>query len=145
MLWTVIAEDTKTKIRTQWTANVLIHAVGFFNRGYIPDIPGLSDFKGKSWHTFDWREDVSLEGKRVAIIGTGSSAAQIIPDIQPIVKSLTVYNRSNTYCIPRFDREYSATTRWIFAYVPLVLWIYATVLYYIMEYAGSWLSTPSAG
>jgi Flavin-binding monooxygenase-like len=70
----------------------------------MPAAPGILDFKGQALHTATWPQEVNLEDKRVAVIGPGPSAAQIIPSIQPIVKSLTtVYQRNIAYCIPRAD------------------------------------------
>lgn len=133
MLWTVITEDVNTKRRTHWTANALIHATGLFNRGKIPAIPGASKFKGESWHTVDWPKDANLAGKRVAIIGTGPSAAQAIPEIQPLVKSLTVYQRGTAYCLPRVDYAYTPLQRFLFNYVPFVHLFYCLYLYWNSE------------
>lgn len=133
MLWTVISENTKTKEVTRWTANVVVHATGLFNRAKLPFIPGISNFKGEIWHTMDWPADAKLEGKRVAIVGTGPSAAQVIPSIQPIVQSLTVYQRSPTYCIPREDFQFSPFVKGLFNHLPLAYYLYCLVLYYTME------------
>jgi len=133
LLWTVITEDVNTKQRTTWTANVVIHATGLFNRGKIPAIPGASKFKGESWHTVDWPKDADLTGKRVAVIGTGPSAGQLIPAIQPLVKSLTVYQRGATYCLPRDDYPYSWLQRFLFNFVPFVHYFYYLYLYYYSE------------
>ena len=97
MLWTVITEERGSRKRTVWKANVVCHAIGLFNRGKIPAIPGASQFNGQAWHTADWPSHANLTGKRVAVIGTGPSAAQVIPSIQPIVKSMTIYQRSPSW------------------------------------------------
>lgn len=124
MLWTVTTEERHTKKRTHWKANVVCHATGLFNRGKIPAIPGASGFKGRAWHTAEWPENADLVGKRVAVIGTGPSAAQVIPSIQPIVKSLTIYQRSPPYCLPRNDYAYSPLQRFIFKWVPFAHYFY---------------------
>jgi len=59
----------------KWKANVVCHATGLFNRGKIPAIPGATKFQGQAWHTADWPAHSDLSGKRVAVIGTGPSAA----------------------------------------------------------------------
>jgi hypothetical protein len=110
----------------RWTANVVIHATGLFNRGKIHAIPGASKFKGQSWHT--WPKDADIAGKRVAVIGTGPSSAQVIPAIQPLVKSLTVYQRGTTYCLPPVDYAYTRLQRFLFNYVPLVHFFYCLYL-----------------
>jgi cation diffusion facilitator CzcD-associated flavoprotein CzcO len=134
MLWTVTSEDTNTGKRTVWTANVLVHATGIFNRGKVLAIPGLSDFKGEVWHTLDWPANAKLEGKRVAVIGTGPSSVQVIPAIQPIVKSLTVYQRSLAYCMPRNEKEISGFTKFIFKYVPFAQYLYSLALYWLLDF-----------
>ncbi|KIM96696.1 hypothetical protein OIDMADRAFT_169525 [Oidiodendron maius Zn] len=100
MVWTVITEDTITQQRTKWTTKILVYAPGTYNRSTTPDISGISSFEGEMWHTYNWPTDADLTGKTVAYIGSGPSAVQILPSIQPSVKSLKVYIRSMTYCLP---------------------------------------------
>jgi cation diffusion facilitator CzcD-associated flavoprotein CzcO len=133
MLWTVTSEHRKTKQKSKWTANVVVHATGLFNRAKLPAIPGASTFKGESWHTADWPTDANLKGKRVAIIGTGPSAAQVIPRIQPLVKSLTVYQRSTAFCLPRQDYQYSTTVHFLFNYIPFAHRLYCLCMYWFFE------------
>ncbi|HEX3788395.1 MAG TPA: NAD(P)/FAD-dependent oxidoreductase [Pseudonocardiaceae bacterium] len=87
-------------------ADVLIPAVGQLSRPAVPDIPGADTFTGPIWHSARWRHDVSLAGRRVAVIGTGASAIQFVPRIQPQVDALTVFQRSAPYVIPKPDRAY---------------------------------------
>src|SRR5262249_19304359 len=75
-------------------ANALVSAVGQLNRPKIPEIPGLADFAGASFHSAEWKSDVAIEGKRVAVIGTGASAFQIVPTIAERVAELVVFQRS---------------------------------------------------
>jgi cation diffusion facilitator CzcD-associated flavoprotein CzcO len=124
MLWTVITEERGTGKRTEWKANVVCHATGLFNRGKIPAIPGAAKFQGQAWHTADWPVNSDLSGKRVAVIGTGPSAAQVVPWIQPLVKSLTVYQRSPSWCLPRDDYAYSPFQRFLFNWVPFTHYLY---------------------
>ena len=143
MMWTVISENAKSKTITRWTANVVVHATGIFNRAKLPSLPGISHFKGELWHTMDWPADAKLEGKRVAIIGTGPSAVQIIPSIQPIVKSLTVYQRSPAYCVPREDFHFSPLIKRLFKQVPFIHYLYCLLLFYTMEIIGYWVFRPN--
>jgi cation diffusion facilitator CzcD-associated flavoprotein CzcO len=142
MLWHITAENSITGVKSQWTANIVVNAAGLFHKSHIPNIPGISDFKGRAWHTMHWPKEADLEGKRVAVIGTGPSAGQVIPQIQPIVKSLTVYQRSTTYCIPRQDYAYSAIVRFLFNYVPFVHYIYYLWLYWSFEYLTFYVMRP---
>src|SRR4026209_2231179 len=75
-------------------ADVLLTACGQLTIPSVPPIAGLESFDGPAFHTARWRHDVSLAGKRVAVIGTGCSAIQVVPAIQPDVAQLDVYQRS---------------------------------------------------
>lgn len=90
--------------------HVLISAVGFLNTPRFPDWPGLSDFRGPKFHTARW-EDHDLRGKRVAVVGTGSSAAQIVPSIAPTVAQLYVFQREPASVMPKGVHEYTAAER----------------------------------
>src|SRR5690606_24199981 len=68
-----------------------------------PDIDGVDDFAGPTLHTARWDHGVELAGKRVGIIGTGASAVQVIPEIAPIVRRLTVFQRTPIWCFPKVD------------------------------------------
>jgi cation diffusion facilitator CzcD-associated flavoprotein CzcO len=84
-------------IRTRF----LIAATGVLSVPYIPEVPGRDDFRGASYHTGRWpAAPVELAGKRVAVMGTGSSGVQLIPAIAEEVASLTVYQRSANWCTP---------------------------------------------
>ena len=90
-------------------ADVLIPAVGQLSRPALPDIPGAETFTGAAFHSATWNHDVDLTGKRIAVIGTGASAIQFVPRIQPKAGRLTVFQRSAPYVVPKADRAY---TRW---------------------------------
>lgn len=85
------------------TARYVVNASGVLVTPNYPDIPGVTDFAGDTLHTARWNHDVDLAGKRVAIIGTGASAVQIIPAIAPDVESLTVFQRTAIWCLPKPD------------------------------------------
>jgi cation diffusion facilitator CzcD-associated flavoprotein CzcO len=94
--WTVATNDG-AEVRTQF----LVTATGVLSVPYYPDVPGREDFRGQSYHTGLWpAAPVDFAGKRVAVIGTGSSGVQIIPAIADEVASLTVYQRSPNWCTP---------------------------------------------
>lgn len=82
------------------TARILISAVGQLNRPKVPPIPGLDTFTGRMFHTAEWPDDVDLAGKRVAIVGVGASAMQVVPAIAASVEHLTVYQRSPQWVAP---------------------------------------------
>ena len=85
------------------TARFVVGATGVFTQPKPPDIPGLDDFAGTVMHTARWDHDVDLRGKRVAVIGTGASAVQVIPSIAPEVEQLTVFQRTPIWCLPKLD------------------------------------------
>ncbi|MBO6557773.1 MAG: NAD(P)/FAD-dependent oxidoreductase [Pseudomonadales bacterium] len=100
-LWTVSyvqAGEEKTI-----NANVVVSAVGQLNRPVIPDFDGLERFKGRAFHSARWEHDVELEGKRVAVIGTGCSAVQLVPKTADKAEHLTVFQRSPHWISPNRD------------------------------------------
>jgi cation diffusion facilitator CzcD-associated flavoprotein CzcO len=101
-------------------ADVLISACGAFRRPSVPPIPGLETFAGPVFHTAEWRHDVELAGKRVAVVGTGCSAIQVVPAIQPVVEHLDVYQRTPGWTIPRLDFAYRDRTRRLFERFPVL-------------------------
>ncbi|MBE1546289.1 cyclohexanone monooxygenase [Mycobacterium sp. OAS707] len=85
------------------TARFLVNASGVLVTPKLPDIDGVDSFAGLTMHTARWDHGQDLTGKRVAIIGTGASAVQVIPEIAPIVKHLTVFQRTPIWCFPKLD------------------------------------------
>ncbi len=99
-------------------ADVLLTACGQLSVPQVPPIPGLDDFEGPAFHTAEWRHDVDLAGKRVAVVGTGCSAIQVVPAIQPEVAQLDVYQRSPGWTFPKGDHAYPAWTHTLFKRLP---------------------------
>jgi len=99
------------------TARHVIGATGVLTKPKPPDIPGVEDFAGTTMHTARWDDSVDLRGKRVAIIGTGASAVQVIPSIAPLVDQLTVFQRTPIWCLPKPDHRLPAALhaaqRWV--------------------------------
>ncbi|ALI26716.1 Cyclohexanone monooxygenase [Mycolicibacterium fortuitum] len=85
------------------TARFLVNASGVLTIPKLPEIDGVDSFAGTTVHTARWDHTLDLTGKRVAIIGTGASAVQVIPEIAPKVKQLTVFQRTPIWCFPKFD------------------------------------------
>jgi cation diffusion facilitator CzcD-associated flavoprotein CzcO len=115
--WTV---RTRTAEGTDETlaADFLVSAVGQLSRPVIPKIPGSDTFSGPAFHSAQWRHDVNLVGKRIAVLGTGASAIQFVPGIQPAAESVTVFQRSAPYVVPKMDRAYTKTHQRAFARFP---------------------------
>jgi len=101
-------------------AEVLLTACGQLSVPQTPPIAGLESFQGPAFHTAEWRHDVDLSGKRVAMIGTGCSAIQVAPAIQPSVERLDVYQRTAGWTVPRNDYAYPDWAHTLFKRVPPV-------------------------
>ncbi|MBF6208412.1 NAD(P)/FAD-dependent oxidoreductase [Streptomyces gardneri] len=101
-----------------FTANTVVSAVGALCEPALPDIKGIGEFEGEIFHSARWNHDADLTGKRVAIIGTGASAIQIVPAIAPQVGHLDVYQRTAPWLLPRLDRPYTKAERLAFKHVP---------------------------
>ncbi|MCZ8379770.1 NAD(P)/FAD-dependent oxidoreductase [Mycobacterium sp. CPCC 205372] len=104
-----------------YTADILIAGFGSLAEPSLPAIPGIESFAeagGDLFHSAQWDHDTDLAGKRVAVIGTGASAIQIVPAIVDRVTHLDVYQRTAPWLLPRFDRAFTAPERWAFRNVP---------------------------
>jgi 4-hydroxyacetophenone monooxygenase len=117
--WAVQVRRSDGRIETI-DANAVVSAVGQLNRPLFPDIRGRDSFEGSSFHSAHWDHSIDLRDKRVAVIGTGASAAQFIPEIAPRVGELAVFQRTPPWFGPTDD--YHATVepglRWLYAHVP---------------------------
>jgi cation diffusion facilitator CzcD-associated flavoprotein CzcO len=101
-------------------ADVLVTACGQLSVPSVPPLPGLETFGGPAFHTANWRHDMDFAGKRVAVIGTGCSAIQVVPAVQPIVAQVDVYQRSPGWTLPKMDFEYSDRAKELFERFPLL-------------------------
>lgn len=99
-------------------ADVLIPAVGQLTRPVIPVLPGAGRFTGPAVHTARWDPDLPIDGRRVAVIGTGASAIQLVPAIAGRAATVTVFQRSAPWTIPKPDRRYGATRRALYRRLP---------------------------
>jgi 4-hydroxyacetophenone monooxygenase len=117
--WTVVARAADGTRSTR-TADVVISCVGVLNRPKIPEIPGLSDFRGAAFHTAQWDGNFDWRGKRVVMIGTGASGHQVGPTIAPDVERLTILQRSPHWIVP--NPNYFASVpdglKWLLAHLP---------------------------
>jgi cation diffusion facilitator CzcD-associated flavoprotein CzcO len=111
------------QIRTttrELTADVIIDGSGGLSDPAWPAIDGLAEFQGTICHSARWDHDADLSGKRVAVIGTGASAVQIVPAIQPEVAAMTVFQRTPGWVLPRMDRDITRAERRLLRAVPLL-------------------------
>ena len=104
--WVLTTEDRRT-----FRAAFVINASGPLSQAAVPAFPGADQFSGPAFHTNDWDHSVDLRGKRVAVVGSGASAAQVIPAIVDDVAELHVFQRSPHWVLPRSDRTFSPLER----------------------------------
>ncbi|MFC1418926.1 flavin-containing monooxygenase [Streptacidiphilus cavernicola] len=102
----------------RYTADVMVAACGPLSDPSVPDLPGLADFPGAVFHSARWDHDYDLTGKRVAVVGTGASAIQIVPKIQPQVEQLVLLQRTPPWIMPRMDRDITSAERRLYRAVP---------------------------
>lgn len=122
----------------------VISAIGPLNVPNIPKFKGLENFEGASFHSSEWDDSVSLKGKRVAVVGTGASAVQIVPSIVSEVEQLYLFQRSAPWILPKNDFKISAFSKTIFKTLPFVQKLRRTGLYWFFEYAGGALFRDNA-
>jgi cation diffusion facilitator CzcD-associated flavoprotein CzcO len=119
----------------------LVTAVGQLHHPSMPKIPDEEKFSGPRFHSAQWRHDVDLTGKQVAVIGNAASALQFIPQIAKIAKHVTVFQRSANWVLPKQDRPYSRFEQWLSEKMPIItklyrlrLWLFGELfLYAIMR------------
>ena len=114
-------------------ADVLLTACGQLSVPKKPQIDGLESFAGPVFHTAEWRHDVELAGRRVAVMGTGCSAIQTVPQIQPQVAQLDVYQRSPGWTFPKMDHPYSERAQQLFTRYPLLQKLDRASIFAFME------------
>jgi cyclohexanone monooxygenase len=116
-----------------WSARTLIVGAGGLSEPRMPDIEGIDSFQGELFHSARWNHDVDLAGKRVAIIGTGASSIQIVPELQKVVGHLDVYQRTAPWVIPRHDRPYGDLEKKALRYLPGLQRLYRAGVYAAKE------------
>lgn len=117
-------------------ARFVILATGPLNKPLIPDLPGSQSFKGPAFHSSHWRHDVDLRGKRVAVVGTGASAVQFVPEIAPQAAHVDVFQRTAAWVLPRWDTPFGAVRRWLYRDVPGVQRLSRWRIYWFNELVG---------
>lgn len=118
------------------TARVVIAAAGPFNAANIPNIKGKDSFEGKAFHSLHWEHDYDLKDKRIAVIGTGASAIQFVPEIAPDAAELLVYQRSAPYILPKPDTVFKEKTKQSFKKHPWYQRLWREIIYWFLEYQG---------
>jgi cation diffusion facilitator CzcD-associated flavoprotein CzcO len=129
--WDESAQEWRVRTTAgEVTSATLITCSGGLSEPRLPAIEGLDTFEGEIFHSARWRHEVDLTGKRVAVIGTGASAIQIVPEVQKIVSHLDLYQRTAPWVIPRNDRTYPRLERLALRHVPALRRLYRTGIYW---------------
>ena len=146
-LWRVEVKG-KDGGRETLEANALITAVGQLNPPRLPDIPGVDTFAGPAFHSARWRKDVDLAGKRIAVIGTGASAYQFVPEIAPKAAHLEVFQRTPPWPLPgpTYHWDVPEGKKWLLEHVPyydkwyrfLLFWMLTDGLYPMVQADPDW-------
>jgi 4-hydroxyacetophenone monooxygenase len=132
--WEVTAKGLQGE--SVWHPSVVISAVGMLSRPSIPHIEGASDFRGLSFHTARWPQDLDLVGLRIGVIGTGCSGIQLVPELAPLTGHVVVFQRSPQWL---FDRQ-----GYRLPYPPQVTWLDQNFPYFrnFMRFRAQWLMGP---
>ncbi len=126
--WTV-----HTRGGRSWRARFLVHGVGALHLPKTPDLPGAASFDGPSFHSAKWDHDVDLRGKKVAVIGTGASAIQFVPQIAGVVAEVQLYQRTPAWVLPKNDKPLPEGRRRFFARHPRAHRAYRSAMYAALE------------
>ncbi len=116
-----------------WTGQLLIMASGPLSEPAMPSLSGLESFLGPVFHSARWDHSLNLTGQRVAVIGTGASAIQFVPKLQPLVEQLDVYQRTPPWILPRWDRTVPAWRKSIYRRFPAAQRLQRGALYVTRE------------
>jgi cyclohexanone monooxygenase len=114
-------------------ADIVVTGSGSLSEPKLPAIVGLDSFRGEIFHSARWNHAYDLSGKRVAVIGTGASSIQIVPEVARQVAHLDVYQRTAPWVMPRKDRPYRAVEKLAFRFLPFVQKAYRTGIYWGRE------------
>jgi cation diffusion facilitator CzcD-associated flavoprotein CzcO len=133
-VWTLRAESGET-----WEFDVVINAMGNQHTALYPEVKGMSDFEGPSWHSTTWNHDVDLEDKHILIVGSAASAVQIVPEVAKTAKRVTVLQRTPNWIMPRGRVPYTERRRKWFKRVPAFLratqWVQRKMMSFVHEAA----------
>jgi cyclohexanone monooxygenase len=127
--WDGTAWHLTTSAGEQFTFDVVVSAIGLFTQPVLPDLLEEEIFTGTLMHTALWDHSVDLRDARVAVLGTGSTAAQLVPEVAKVARKVYSVQRSPTWILPKPDRPYTDREKWIFNYVPFAKKIYRTRLW----------------
>ncbi|MCX7062878.1 MAG: NAD(P)/FAD-dependent oxidoreductase [Gammaproteobacteria bacterium] len=127
-MWTVTTEDGRS-----FKGSVLVSGMGGLSNPAMPNVKGLEKFKGKAFHSAHWDHSYDLTGKKVAVIGTGASAIQFVPQLQKVAGRVDLYQRTAPWIMPKPDREIGQIERVLYRKFPALQNAYRTAIYWMLE------------
>ncbi len=123
--WTVEIDDAASGARKQYSCAFLYMCAGYYryDKGYLPDFPGMADYRGRLIHPQDWPADLDYSGKRVIVVGSGATAMTLVPEMAKTAAHVTMVQRSPTYVVARPSKD--AVADWLRAKLPagLAYWL----------------------
>jgi cation diffusion facilitator CzcD-associated flavoprotein CzcO len=129
--------DARWQLRTrdgeELAARVLVAACGQLRIPHVPRFPGLEDYEGAWWHSARWDHSFDARGKRIAVIGAGATAIQVVPELAKVCARLHVFQRTPPWVIPRHDRPYTKLERRLFSALPPWRRAYRSLLFFRQE------------
>jgi cation diffusion facilitator CzcD-associated flavoprotein CzcO len=123
----------RSRTGEEFTGQFLVSGVGALHIPNIPDLPGIDSFQGTTFHSANWNHDYDLRSKRVAVVGTGASAIQFVPQIVPEVEQLHLFQRTAPWVMPKPDYPMPSWARRVFRFVPGAQRLYRDLLYWLLE------------
>ncbi len=127
-LWRIEVNESE-----EITAQILVSGMGGLSKPAYAQVPGLERFQGRSFHSADWDHEFDLRGKRVAVIGTGASAIQFVPQIAPDVERIHLFQRTAPWIIPKRDRPIARVERALYRRFPGLQRGYRKLIYWALE------------
>ncbi|WP_170410009.1 flavin-containing monooxygenase [Ruegeria atlantica] len=132
--WDGTRWQVETESGQRWSARFLVSAIGALHLPSIPDIPGADSFPGPCFHSAEWDHDAAFDGKRIAVVGTGASAVQFVPEIAKTAAHVTVFQRSAPYVLPRPDGPIPPWMRRLYRRIPLLPRTRRKLIYMVFEF-----------
>ena len=115
------------------TAKIVVSGIGALSIPSYPKVPGIENFKGTAFHSARWNRDFDFTGKRIAVIGTGASAIQFVPQVAPKAKQLDLYQRTPPWVMSKPDRAMTAAEKTLFKFIPAAQKLFRGGIYWWME------------
>lgn len=138
--------NIQTKDGVNYQTKVLITAIGQLHHPKVPNLKDSHIFKGHSWHSAQWNHEVSLKGKRIGVIGNGASAVQLIPEVAKEAKSMTVFQRTPNWILPKKDRLLKNWEKALLKQIPFIgklgrfrIWLRNGTLYNVLIGKTVWM------